>query len=787
MSEDLTQIQGADDRQLAQKRSLVRLQPPTEVPGYDVDRFLGAGAYGEVWVAVDRNTSRQVAIKFYTHRGGVDWSLLNREVEKLLFFATDRYVVQLMKVGWDADPPYYVMEFMEAGSLEDRLQAGPLPVSEAVKLFRGVAVGLVHAHGRGVLHCDLKPANVLLDQDGEPRLADFGQSRLSHEQTPALGTLYYMAPEQADLKAVPDARWDVYALGALLYRMLVGEPPFRTPEMSQRLEAEESLEDRLTLYRKLIRQAPKPTGHRRVSGVDSSLAELIDRCLTVDPRKRYPNPQAIVDALQIRDMRRSRRPMLVLGALGPALLLLVMGLFAWASFDKAISDSTEALTHRALESNRFAARFVAETAARDIDRRWRILETEQISLQNLLAQVEERIRNLEPDTPAWHEAIAPLQAWLDKRYCRYNTGETLASSWFITDQRGYSLARSPRPQADSDTVGMRFAHRDYFHGLGEEFEASDPRIELIEPIQEPYRSQVFQSNASNRRMVAFSVPVFRESDGEGESQVIGVIAITVELGSFGEMSGGGSDANGDSRQVAVLVDLRSSRAGPPGLILQHPSLEFEGDPAAVAPQDGALRAYCQAVAARGPGDPQPRLEPSTPGAVTRPLPTIRLPDAELARVMDLSAQARGQRSVTSDDYRDPFSAEDPETYGGRWLAAFEPVVIDGRSGSSRSIDWLAIVQEEYDEATRPVESLQSSLLWRGVLALGVLVCVLTGLWGFVMWLLNDSARSGLLGGFRARAGLTTEPGLSQRSSGATPMSQTPGSSRASSITPGNRP
>ena len=88
-------------------------------------------------------------------------------------------MVQLLGVGWDADPPYYIMEYLERGSLADRIAQGPLPVDEAVALFRDVATGLVHAHGKGVLHCDLKPANILLDQDGKPRLADFGQSRLS--------------------------------------------------------------------------------------------------------------------------------------------------------------------------------------------------------------------------------------------------------------------------------------------------------------------------------------------------------------------------------------------------------------------------------------------------------------------------------------------------------------------------------------------------------------------------------------------------------------------------------
>ena len=154
------------------------------MPGYEPRRFLGAGAYGEVWVAIDRNTGRQVAIKFYLHRGGLDWSLLSREVEKLAFLSADRYVVQLLDVGWDATPPYYVMEYVEQGSLEERIKNdGPLPAEQAVTLFRDVCVGLVHAHGKGVLHCDLKPANILLDQDRRPRIADFGQSRLSHEQT----------------------------------------------------------------------------------------------------------------------------------------------------------------------------------------------------------------------------------------------------------------------------------------------------------------------------------------------------------------------------------------------------------------------------------------------------------------------------------------------------------------------------------------------------------------------------------------------------------------------------
>ena len=122
MSTDFTQAQGGDELQRSLNLSQQRGCPPCEVPGYEPRRFLGSGAYGEVWVAIDRTTGRQVAIKFYLHRGGLDWSLLSHEVEKLAFLSADRYVVQLLDVGWDSEPPYYVMEYVENGSLDERLE-----------------------------------------------------------------------------------------------------------------------------------------------------------------------------------------------------------------------------------------------------------------------------------------------------------------------------------------------------------------------------------------------------------------------------------------------------------------------------------------------------------------------------------------------------------------------------------------------------------------------------------------------------------------------------------------
>ena len=125
-------------------------------------------------------------------------------------------------------------------------------------MFRKICIGLNRCHAKGVLHCDIKPANILLGDDNEPRLADFGQSRLSNEQTPALGTLFYMAPEQADLNSTPDASWDVYAVGAIMFRMLTGQPPYRDEQIVEQLDTAGSLQKRLEHYREAIASSPPP-------------------------------------------------------------------------------------------------------------------------------------------------------------------------------------------------------------------------------------------------------------------------------------------------------------------------------------------------------------------------------------------------------------------------------------------------------------------------------------------------------------------------------------------------
>jgi eukaryotic-like serine/threonine-protein kinase len=691
MSTDPTQIQQGEERLLSREMSLKRGRPPASVPGYDPERFLGLGAYGEVWVAIERNTGRRVAIKFYSHRGGLDWSLLSREVEKLAFLFADRYVVQLLAVGWDSTPPYYVMEYLERGSLADRLQNGPLPVDEAVELFREIAVGLVHAHGKGVLHCDLKPANILLDQDNKPRLADFGQSRLSHEQMPALGTMFYMAPEQADLEAVPDARWDVYALGALLYCMLTGSPPHRSGETTDEFDRTPDLRERLARYRQFIEQSPPPAAHRQRSGVDSPLADIIDRCLAFDPKDRFPNVQAILSALDDRAARRARRPMMVLGAIGPALLLAVVAWFAWQGFGAAIKESDAALTERALQSNGFAARFVAQTAAKEVELRF--LMVEQIArddrlrdaIQTALSKPEFReiLRHLADPALSDNERESLQQKFRDdperekiQKCFRSLIPESVlprsdeeVASWFFCDAQGVSTARVP----DGSTLGRDFAWRSYFHGgprdLGESW-----RPPAGEHLKETTLSAVFRSQATSRWAVAFSAPVFDDSP---EKKFLGVVAMTMELGRLVALREG-------KDQFAVLVELR------PGdnesVILQHPlfnkMLEKYGK------LDDRFKNYC--------------------------VTADKLPDVP----------------EREEYYEDPLG-DDPdgkELYDRHWLARMERVNVRGKESG-----WVVIVQEAYRPAIRiPLANLRDGLFRYGFAALVMITLVMAALWAWTL-------------------------------------------------------
>lgn len=715
---DPTEFQSNEDQQRALELSLKRSQPPLQVPGYRIEKFLGSGAYGEVWVAVDENTGREVAIKFYTHRGGVDWSLLSREVEKLVVLSADRYVVQLLDVGWDAEPPYYVMEFISQGSLGDQLErGGPLPLDEALELFRELATGLARAHGKGVLHCDLKPANVLLDEDSKPRLADFGQSRLSNEQTPSLGTLFYMAPEQADLEAVPDARWDVYALGAILYCALTGEPPYRDEQAVAQIDEADGLENRLATYRHVLRNCPRPSLHRKVPNMDRSLAAIIDRCLSTRPQDRFATVQDLLNALVDRDRQRARRPLVLLGFLGPLLFLLITGLIGWQVYTKTRESKVQELILGSKARNYFAAKAVASKAGYDIAEYFRAaeqvaaLETLQSHLASLQADerltevlaeladpgrndesVAARARLLEcPEQRAMQELV---EEWIKDR--NFPT----AASWFVCDLRGTQLAAAFADPEATSTVGRNYGWRTYFHGGADDLVKRDAgpdgeeRLSYTPPpgmITRTHLSSPFQSRATQRWKVAISTPI---RDAEGKP--LGVVALTADIGLLLRFE------EGSENFLATLVDGR--RGARRGMILHH-------------------RLFDQLA-----GEHEP------------------LPARFSDYLVDLNALVDPKAANL---YNDPFG-EDPlgAGYQKRWVAAKADVELELGPRDARgrrtpeSTGLIVVVQQDYESLIEPVQHLGTDLLWLGGLGLVAVIGVVGVLW-FIVLRAMQSPLSGL--------------------------------------------
>lgn len=690
-----TEIQDDDGREEARKLSLADSGPPTEIDGYTVLRQLGMGAYGTVWLAREDRTGRMVAIKYYPHRRGLNWSVLNREVEKLATLYASRNIVRLLDVGWNAEPPYYVMEFVENGSLGDLLAKGPLPVDETVRIARQVCLALVEAHGAGVLHCDLKPDNVLLDSQFQVRLCDFGQSRMSHELSPALGTLYYMAPEQADLNAVPDARWDVYAVGALLYHMLTGGPPNRTVEFQTELQTAENLQDRLQRYSQHLRQADAPSEHRSVSGVDTHLARIIEECLQTDPAIRLPNAQAILNQFASRERNKARRPLMVLGVLGPILLLCSLIPIFVVALRRNINEMEQQLISNAQDSSVLTARAQANSLQDEVEDR--LLEMEQLvstprmvkmfsELMNRASDdVVEEVRSLHDAEPAAHpDWMRTLyQAKLDIDEQNQARGKSLDTSWFLNNSSGRQLWRESYSET---TVGKNYSWRDYFHGTDAVYTRENVPADMTQ-IDQPHVSVAYVSEETKRYMVALSVPI-RDIEGN----LIGLLSRSLHLGDLQERLGKDIQLR-EEGQMSRVVALADSRDGQ---LLDHPWMQPDVQRGRSATE---LREVFRQLQIS-----DSTLQPLGSGDSSDQLLTIR-----------------------NSSYRDPVAAikmESARPYAGEWIAAMS-------SMGSEQMPWLVIVQERKDSALLPVRKMEQRSVRQVVYAVVASILTMGLLWLFV--------------------------------------------------------
>src|SRR6478672_5879934 len=270
---------------------------------YDFERELVGGGMARVFLANDKELHRKVVVKVLPQELALGVSAKRFRSEILTVAKLQHpHIVGILRAGELDGVPYFVMPYVDGESLATHLRLhGPSSVRDTVSVFRDVARALAFAHANGVVHRDIKPGNILLAA-GSATVTDFGvakalsSARRSGEKANgkngngltntgmSLGTILYMAPEQAAGDPDIDGRADIYSLGVTAYEMLAGKAPFAT------LSPREMLTARLTL-------PPPPLSTIR-KDVPAGLERLIARCLAIDPADRPQTASALVEALE---------------------------------------------------------------------------------------------------------------------------------------------------------------------------------------------------------------------------------------------------------------------------------------------------------------------------------------------------------------------------------------------------------------------------------------------------------------------------------------------------------
>jgi tRNA A-37 threonylcarbamoyl transferase component Bud32 len=267
-----------------------------DIPGYEILGELGRGGMGVVYKARHKKLGRLVALKMIltrSHAGEAELARFRTEAEAIAR-VKHANIIQIYEIGEHEGRPYFSLEFCAGGSLAQKIDGTPMQPKEAARMVEKLARGMEAAHQEEIIHRDLKPANVLLARDGTPKITDFGLAKkldaAGQTQTGAvMGTPSYMAPEQASGKAKqlgPPA--DIHALGAILYELLTGRPPFKaaTP---------------LDTIMQVVAEEPVPPSQLQ-NKTPRDLETICLKCLQKDPRKRYVSAKALAE-----DLRRYRK------------------------------------------------------------------------------------------------------------------------------------------------------------------------------------------------------------------------------------------------------------------------------------------------------------------------------------------------------------------------------------------------------------------------------------------------------------------------------------------------
>ncbi len=215
------------------QHSVSKLQAPLKYSDYILEQLLGSGGMGKVYRATEKKTGKIVAVKALHKSRQSDVRAVSQFVQEAQILAKLRHpnIVGVQGLGQFPGSGFFiVMDFVDGVDLQTRLDTGPLPLNETISIVKVVAQAVGHAHENGIVHCDLKPGNVLLDKNGQVSVTDFGFAFLVTD-SPATtansvgGTVGYMAPEILSLQSQPTPTADIYALGVLLWTLSTGELP----------------------------------------------------------------------------------------------------------------------------------------------------------------------------------------------------------------------------------------------------------------------------------------------------------------------------------------------------------------------------------------------------------------------------------------------------------------------------------------------------------------------------------------------------------------------------------
>src|SRR5437588_1066444 len=277
----------------ASKKTARAVELLGELGDYELLEEVGRGGQGVVFRARQKSLNRTVALKVISLGQWASKAHLKRF--RLEAEAAARLehpgIVPIHEVGERDGSCYFSMKFIEGGQLDEVARREPIPIRRAVELMANVARTVHYAHEHGILHRDIKPGNILLDAKGEPHLTDFGLARLLETESSVtqtldvLGTPSYMAPEQAvGNNAAVSSATDVYGLGAVLYQLLTGQPPFAGGTTYETI-------------RLLLNTEPRPPRLLNPK-IDRDLSTICLKCLEKDPKRRYASAVALAEDLE---------------------------------------------------------------------------------------------------------------------------------------------------------------------------------------------------------------------------------------------------------------------------------------------------------------------------------------------------------------------------------------------------------------------------------------------------------------------------------------------------------